>query len=64
MDYISVPRVPQMNTSVKVGDVIEIKRVITVVEIDNEKKQIKMKWKDKLGKENIQWITYKMFLML
>ena len=64
MDYISVPRVPQMNTSVKVGDVIEIKRVITVVEIDNEKKQIKMKWKDKLGKENIQWVTYKMFLML
>ena len=55
---------PQMNTSVKVGDVIEIKRVITVVEIDNEKKQIKMKWKDKLGKENIQWVTYKMFLML
>ena len=64
MDYISAPRVPKMNTSVKVGDVIEIKRVITVVEIDNEKKQIKMKWKDKLGKENIQWITYKMFLML
>ena len=64
MDYISVPRVPQMNTSVKVGDVIEIKRVITVVEIDNEKKQIKMKWKDKLGKEKVQWITYKMFLML
>jgi uncharacterized protein YigE (DUF2233 family) len=64
MDYISAPRVPQMNTSVKVGDVIEIKRVITVVEIDNEKKQIKMKWKDKLGKEKVQWITYKMFLML
>ena len=64
MDYISVPRGPQMNTSVKVGDVIEIKRVITVVEIDNEKKQIKMKWKDKLGKEKVQWITYKMFLML
>ena len=64
MDYISAPRVLQMNVSVKVGDVIEIKRVITVVEIDNEKKQIKMKWKDKLGKEKVQWITYKMFLML
>ena len=64
MDYISAPRVPQMKTSVKVGDVIEIKRVITVVEIDNEKKQIKMKWIDKLGKEKVQWITYKMFLML
>ena len=64
MDYISAPRVSQMNTSVKVGDVIEIKRVITVVEIDNQKKQIKMKWKDKLGKEKVQWITYKMFLML
>ena len=64
MDYISAPGFTQMNTSVKVGDVIEIKRVITVVEIDNEKKQIKMKWKDKLGKEKVQWITYKMFLML
>ena len=53
-----------MNVNVKVGDVIEIKRVITIVEIDNEKKQIKMKWSDKLGKEKLQWITYKMFLML
>ena len=64
MDYISAPRVLQMNVSVKIGDVIEIKRVVTIVEIDNEKKQIKMKWKDKLGKEKVQWITYKMFLML
>jgi uncharacterized protein YigE (DUF2233 family) len=48
---------------VKVGDVIEIKRVITVMEIDNVKKQIKMKWKDKLGKEKVQWVTYKMFAM-
>lgn len=53
-----------MNVNVKVGDVIEIKRVITIVEIDNVKKQIKMKWNDKLGKEKLQWITYKMFLML
>mgnify|MGYP003969779821 CR=1 FL=1 len=56
----------QMNPNsirVKVGDIIEIKRVITVVEIDNVKKQIKMRWKDKLGKEKIQWVTYKMFLM-
>jgi len=49
---------------VKVGDVVEIKRTITIIEIDNQKKQIKMKWKDKLGREKIQWITYKMFLML
>ena len=52
------------SVDIKIGDVIEIKRVITIVEIDNKKKQIKMKWKDKLGKEKIQWITYKMFLML
>ena len=50
--------------SVKVGDVIEIKRVITVEEIDDAKKQIKIKWKDKLSKEKIQWVTYKMFYML
>ena len=49
---------------VKVGDVVEIKRVITIMEIDNQKEQIKMKCKDKFGKEKIQWITYKMFLML
>lgn len=53
-----------MNLTVKVGDVIEIKRVITVKEIDNENKQIKIQWKDKLGKEKLQWVTYKMFLML
>ncbi len=53
-----------MNISVKVGDVLEIKRTITVKEIDNEKKQIKIQWKDKLGKEKLQWVTYKMFLML
>ena len=51
-----------MNTSVKVGDVIEIKRVITVVEIDNEETD-QMKWKTNC-KENIQWITYKIFIML
>lgn len=53
-----------MNISVKVGDVIEIKRVITVKEIDNTSKQIKIQWKDKMGKEKLQWVTYKMFLML
>ena len=53
-----------MNMSIKVGDIVEIKRVITIVEIDNVKKQIKMKWEDKLGREKLQWITYKMFLML
>ena len=45
------------SVDIKVGDVIEIKRVITIVEIYNVKKQIKMKWKDKLGKEKIKWIT-------
>ncbi len=49
---------------VKIGDIVEIKRIITVTEIDNQNKQIQIKWKDKLGKEKIQWITYKMFLML
>lgn len=53
-----------MNLSVKVGDTLEIKRLITVKEIDNEKKQIKIQWKDKLGREKLQWVTYKMFLML
>ena len=48
----------------KVGDIIEIKRVITVMEINNIDKQIKIKWNDKLGKEKIQWVTYKMFLLL
>ena len=53
-----------MKIDVKVGDVIEIKRVITVMEINNIDKQIKIKWNDKLGKEKIQWVTYKMFLLL
>jgi len=50
--------------NVKVGDVIEIKRVITVEEINDRDQQIKIKWKDKLGNEKIQWVTYKMFFML
>jgi hypothetical protein len=50
--------------NVKVGDVIEIKRVITVEEINDKDQQIKIKWKDKLGNEKIQWVTYKMFFML
>ena len=49
---------------VKVGDHIEIKRVITVEEINDTNKQIKIEWKDKLGKEKVQWVTYKMFYML
>ena len=53
-----------MKIDVKVGDIIEIKRIITVVEINNIDKQIKIKWNDKLGKEKIQWVTYKMFLSL
>lgn len=50
--------------NVKVGDRIEIKRVITVEEINDKEKQIKIKWKDKLGNEKVQWVTYKMFYML
>ncbi len=50
--------------NVKVGDVIEIKRVITVEEINDKDQQIKIKWKDKLGNEKVQWVTYKMFFML
>ena len=50
--------------NVKVGDVIEIKRVITVEEINDKDKQIKIKWKDKLGNEKVQWVTYKMFYVL
>lgn len=50
--------------NVKVGDVIEIKRVITVEEINDTDKQIKIKWKDKLGNEKVQWVTYKMFYLL
>ena len=49
---------------VKVGDVVEIKRIITVEEINDEDKQIKIKRKDKMGSEKVQWITYKMFYML
>lgn len=49
---------------VKVGDEIEIKRVITVVEINDKDKQIKIKWKDKLGNQKEQWVTYKMFYLL
>lgn len=50
--------------NVKVGDRIEIKRVITVEEINDKEKQIKIKWKDKLGNEKVQWVTYNMFYML
>jgi|TARA_B110000008_G_C16786267_1_gene490787 hypothetical protein len=50
--------------NVKVGDVIEIKRVITVEEINDKDQQIKIKWKDKMGTEKVQWVTYKMFFML
>jgi hypothetical protein len=49
---------------VKVGDVVEIKRIITVEEINDKEQQIKIKWKDKMGSEKVQWITYKMFYML
>jgi hypothetical protein len=49
---------------VKVGDVVEIKRIITVEEINDKEQQIKIKWKDKMGSEKVQWITYKMFFML
>ena len=52
------------SVNIKVGDVVEIKRIVTIMEIDNKKKQIQIKWKDKLGREKIQWITYKMFLLL
>ena len=49
---------------VHIGDVIEIKRVITVVDINREEKQIKITWKDKVGKQREQWVTYKMFKLL
>ena len=52
------------SVNIKVGDVVEIKRIVTIMEIDDKKKQIQMKWKDKLGREKIQWVTYKMFLLL
>ena len=53
-----------MFQDIKVGDVKTIQREITITAIDNVKKQIKMKWKDKLGHTKEQWITYKMYLML
>jgi len=61
---INIPGFPSNMLSVKVGDRIEIKRVITVEEINDKDKQIKIKWNDKLGNEKVQWVTYKMFYML
>lgn len=48
----------------KVGDVLEIKRVITVTEINHKEKQIKITWKDKVGKQREQWVTFNMFKLL
>ena len=64
--FVSVYKYPLtfIHMEVKVGDEIEIKRVITVVEINDKEKQIKIKWKDKLGKQKEQWVTYKMFYLL
>ena len=53
-----------MFTDIKVGDVIEVKRIIRVVEINDGEKQIKIEWKDKFGHEKQQWVTYNMFLSL
>lgn len=53
-----------MFTDISVGDVIEIKRTITVTAINDAEKQIKISWKDKFGTLKEQWITYKMFLSL
>lgn len=53
-----------MFTDLKVGYVKEIKRTITITEINNEEKQIKIKWTDKFGAVKEQWVTYKMFLTL
>lgn len=50
--------------NIREGQVIEIKRIITVVKINDKDKQIQIKWNDKLGNEKLQWITYKMFLLL
>lgn len=61
---INIPGFPSNMLNVKVGDRIEIKRVITVEEINDKEKQIKIKWKDKLGNEKVQWVTYNMFYML
>lgn len=49
--------------TIKVGDKKVISRTIEVIEIDHEKKQIKMKWADKFGKVREQWVTYNMYHM-
>jgi len=49
---------------IRIGQVIEIKRTIKVVEIDNEKKMIKITWQDKTGSDKEVWITYKKFVLL
>jgi hypothetical protein len=53
-----------MFTDIKVGDVKKITRTITITEINNEEKQVKIKWTDKFGHIKEQWVTYKMFLTL
>ena len=53
-----------MFTDIKIGDTREIKRIITITEIDNKQEKIKIKWKDKLGQEREQWLTCRMFLTL
>lgn len=51
-------------TDITVGDVVEIKRVITVKEINKPDEQIKIGWHDKFGHYKEQWVTFKMFLSL
>jgi len=51
-------------TDITIGDTIEIKRTITVKEINNDERQIKIGWKDKFGNYKEQWVTYNMFLSL
>ena len=51
-------------TDITVGDVVEIKRVITVKEINKSDEQIKIGWHDKFGHYKEQWVTFKMFLSL
>ena len=53
-----------MFTDISVGDVIEVKRVITVVEINPDGEQIKIKWDDKFGNKKELWVTYKMFMSM
>jgi hypothetical protein len=53
-----------MFTDISVGDVIEVKRVITVVEINPDGERIKIKWDDKFGNGKEMWITYKMFMCM